>query len=202
MKKIIAKTIATAIEIEHREMVKKLAKPGENIIKDLNNSKAHLLHMAFALVIEAGELADPIKKHTIYGAELDASKLNNIIEELGDIEFYLKGIRTELSITREDTLLANVKKLAKRYGTKFKYSNTKAIARVDKVVAKEQKIKIEIGDYVKVVKAEYPNAENQFGIVDSMHDGGYTVDLENGCIIFAEQVKKSPPPKTKTKEDY
>lgn len=61
--------------------------------------------------------------------------------------------------------------------------------------------KIEIGDYVRVVKTDYAKFQNQLGIVDSINlaAGGYSVELENGCIIFAEQVKKIP---AWTKKDY
>jgi predicted HAD superfamily Cof-like phosphohydrolase len=60
---------------------------------------------------------------------------------------------------------------------------------------------IKIGDYVRVVKTDYAKFQNQLGIVDSINlaAGGYSVELENGCIIFAEKVEKIP---RKTKKDY
>ena len=67
------------------------------------------------------------KKHAIYNKPLDR---DNVVEELGDIEFYLQQLRVRLSITREETLHANVQKLRKRYASG--YSDAAAQARADK----------------------------------------------------------------------
>jgi NTP pyrophosphatase (non-canonical NTP hydrolase) len=84
--------------------------------------------MASALQGEAGELFDAIKKHAVYDKDLD---LVNVIEELGDIEFYLEGLRQLLEITRDETVKANIKKLTKRYPD-GRYSNKHAKERADK----------------------------------------------------------------------
>ena len=84
--------------------------------------------MASALCGEAGELFDAIKKYVIYEKNLD---MNNVVEELGDIEFYLEGVRASLGITRLETLAHNVLKLDQRYGEG--YSNSAAQERADKV---------------------------------------------------------------------
>lgn len=55
-----------------------------------------------------------------------------MIEELGDLEFYMEGIRQQFNITREVTILHNIEKLNKRYN-KMKYTNEDAKLRVDKV---------------------------------------------------------------------
>lgn len=113
------------------QMVRKLAKPGIEILKELTDSRIDLLHAAVGVSGEAGELLDAIKKHVIYNRPID---LENIIEELGDIEFYLEQLRgnTGVLITREATLKANYEKLSKRYksGT---YSDSQAQKRADKV---------------------------------------------------------------------
>jgi NTP pyrophosphatase (non-canonical NTP hydrolase) len=83
--------------------------------------------MAVGVSGEAGELLDAVKKHAIYNLPLDR---DNVIEELGDLEFYLRGIRLNLVITRYECLLSNIKKLRKRYGKK--YSNRAAKERKDK----------------------------------------------------------------------
>lgn len=57
--------------------------------------------------------------------------MENVIEELGDIEFYLEGMRQQLGITREQTLEANISKLSKRYHS-GSYSDTQAQERADK----------------------------------------------------------------------
>ena len=115
-------------QISHAELVQKLSKRGEDIITQLTPEKAHLWHMATGISGESGELEDAIKKHVIYNKPLDRE---NVIEELGDLEFYMEGLRQGLGITREETLQANVAKLGARYAA-GKYSDKAAIARADK----------------------------------------------------------------------
>lgn len=110
------------------DMVADLAKDGESIVRDLTPTKAHLLHAVVGISGEAGELLDAIKKHVIYNKELD---IQNVIEELGDIEFYIEMFRSKLNITREQVLEANVKKLSKRYN-EGSYSDEAATLRADK----------------------------------------------------------------------
>lgn len=84
---------------------------------------------------EGGELFDAVKKWCVYN-DARGLDINNIIEELGDIEFYLEGIRQSLNITREATLHANVDKLRERYEKKYgvlKYSDDQAAERADKI---------------------------------------------------------------------
>ena len=112
---------------EHHELVSQLAKPGQEIIDELTPIQAYALHMAIGVSGEAGELLDAIKKFAIYQKPLD---FTNLIEELGDIEFYLEGIRQAFSLDREDILKANIVKLRKRYGET--YTNAAAQLRADK----------------------------------------------------------------------
>lgn len=114
--------------IKHNEMVAVLSKPGEDIRNSLTADDCHNFHMAMGISGEAGEILDAIKKHVIYRKPLD---LDNVIEELGDLEFFMEGLRQRLGITREQTLAANILKLGKRYES-FNYSNEAAIQRVDK----------------------------------------------------------------------
>lgn len=113
---------------QHTELVQSLKKKDWEVMQELTPQKADLLHMAVGISGEAGELLDAIKKHAIYGKELD---LDNVIEELGDLEFYMRGIRSVLGVTRRTTLLENVFKLQRRYPV-GKYSNENAIRREDK----------------------------------------------------------------------
>jgi len=116
------------MNIKHDEMVKELAKSGEIIASEINGEDAHILHMAVGICGEAGELIDAIKKHVIYRKDLD---MENVIEELGDLEFYMEGLRQGLGITRERCIEANINKLGKRYEG-FKYSDKQAHDRADK----------------------------------------------------------------------
>lgn len=117
------------MNITHPQLVAALKKSGEALIATLDPQKADLQHMAIGVAGEAGELLDGVKKHTIYGKELDRA---NIVEELGDLEFYLEGIRQNAGITREECLEGNIAKLSKRY-EKLTFSDAAAIARADKV---------------------------------------------------------------------
>lgn len=109
-------------------MVNLLAKDGGMIIKELTPESMHLLHMAVGVSGEAGELLDAVKKNAIYCKVLD---VDNVIEELGDLEFYMEGLRSALGITRDQCLTSNIRKLSKRYEG-LKYSNNSAIERRDK----------------------------------------------------------------------
>lgn len=113
---------------KHQELVASLCKDGELIKRELTPQQAHLWHMVTGLIGEAGEVLDTIKKHCIYQKELD---IENIIEELGDIEFFMEGIRYSLNLNRKQILKQNITKLRKRYGEK--YSNKAAIDRVDEL---------------------------------------------------------------------
>lgn len=115
-------------EIDYDEMVRVLAKPGKDILSSLAPHDAHMIHMVMGISGEAGELLDAIKKSTIYQKPID---MDNVVEELGDLEFYMEGLRQCLDITREQTLDANKEKLSKRY-KQFKYSDKAAHERSDK----------------------------------------------------------------------
>ena len=114
-------------KMTHPALVLALCKSGKDIQASLTYQGAHLLHMVVGISGEAGELLDAIKKATIYNKELDVA---NVIEELGDLEFYMEGLRQGLGITREQTLDHNIAKLTVRYGKK--YSDQAAQQRADK----------------------------------------------------------------------
>jgi NTP pyrophosphatase (non-canonical NTP hydrolase) len=111
----------------HPTLVASLCKDGQEIKKSLSPMDCHLWHMASKLCSEAGELMDCVGKAVIYRKPID---LENAIEELGDIEFYLEGIRQGLNFSREQCIERNIKKLMKRYGER--YSDEAAIERKDK----------------------------------------------------------------------
>lgn len=72
-------------------MVAQLAKPGDAILGELTPEDCHLLHMAVGISGEVAELSIATTKE-------------NIIEELGDIEFYMEGLRQGLGITWEQVI--------------------------------------------------------------------------------------------------
>ena len=114
-------------EDTYSDFVAVRAKGGEDIQASLDPGKCDLMHMAIGVSGEAGELLDAVKKHVIYGKPLDRE---NVIEELGDIEFYLAGIRNTLGVPRSFIIESNVAKLQKRYPVQ--YTDAAAIARADK----------------------------------------------------------------------
>lgn len=112
----------------HCKLVSKLKKPAADIHSSLDSQKCDLLHMAIGICTEAGELLDAIKKHIFYEKQLDE---NNVIEELGDLEFYMEGLRQCLSIDRAEILEDNFNKLSKRYN-EMRFTNKAAVTRADK----------------------------------------------------------------------
>ena len=114
----------------YKEFVKSKMKSGEAILETLTPEKANIIHMGMGVVGEAGELIDAIKKYTMYNKPID---LVNVIEELGDIEFYLEGLRQVLNLNREEIIAHNIAKLDIRYANG--YSDKAAQERADKQVA-------------------------------------------------------------------
>jgi len=111
----------------HANLVARTCKHQDAVLVDLDGAKSHIIHMLMGITGEAGELMDAAKKHVIYNKPLD---IENVIEELGDIEWYMQGLRAALHIDREDVLLYNIEKLRKRYPDK--YTDALAQARLDK----------------------------------------------------------------------
>lgn len=124
---------------EHAQLVRDLKKPALDIVRTILPLDLDLIHMIMGISGEAGELLDAVKKATIYRKPLDYP---NIIEELGDLEFYLEGLRQILGITREQVLEQNIAKLRVRYGQK--YSDKAAQDRVDKATVLNDAIEADI----------------------------------------------------------
>jgi len=90
----------------------------DNFVKNLlkaDTDQMMKIHAAVGVAGESGELLDAVKKVYIYGQTLTAERLNNIIEEMGDIEFYLQAMRNLFSLDRQMVLNLNAIKLSKRY---------------------------------------------------------------------------------------
>lgn len=116
--------------MKHGEMVTALVKSPDDIQASLSPDKIDMIHAIMGISGEAGELLDAIKKHVIYNKPLD---LVNVVEEIGDLEFYLEQLRQRLGITREETLAANIAKLSVRYAG-LTYTDAAAQTRADKTV--------------------------------------------------------------------
>lgn len=75
-----------------------------------------IINAALGLSGEVGEVNDLLKKHLFQGHELDKEK---IINELGDIAWYLAEAATALNVSLEEILIGNIKKLKERYPKGF-----------------------------------------------------------------------------------
>ena len=134
----------------YEQFVQSIVKPGHDILVQLTPLQASILHMAVGVSGEAGELLDTVKKHCVYQKQLD---INNVIEEAGDILFYLTGMLNELGLTINDCMEANVEKLSKRYPEK-RYTNAAAIARADKLDVVEEPVVLKDDDDLADIKVE------------------------------------------------
>jgi NTP pyrophosphatase (non-canonical NTP hydrolase) len=84
--------------------------PGTNYLK------LRLLHVGMGLATESGEFMDALKRHIFYGKELDKT---NLIEELGDVTWYLRIACDVLGVSLAEVIQKNVDKLRKRFPDKF-----------------------------------------------------------------------------------
>ena len=75
-----------------------------------------LLHGAIGIATEAGELLDALKRSIYYGQPLDRT---NLVEELGDLEWYMAILREALGVTQGEVQRINIEKLRARYPEKF-----------------------------------------------------------------------------------
>lgn len=106
--------------VRYDQFVQNLAKP--------QSSQLMKLHAALGVCGEAGELADAVKKECIYGKPPDRA---NVMEELGDLAFYMQFVMNMYNITPAEVYQGNADKLSKRY-VDLKYSDRAAIERADK----------------------------------------------------------------------
>lgn len=106
----------------HTQIVKDLFRP-------LANRQDELLHAVIGVGGESGELLDCVKKHVYYDKPLD---VKNILEEAGDVLFYLKAMLMLLGLDITEVEAYNFKKLSARYPD-GKFTTLHAAARLDKV---------------------------------------------------------------------
>ncbi len=90
------------------------------------SQKDVLINGVMGLCGESGEAIDIVKKHLSQGHELNKEKLVN---ELGDIAWYLAETAYALGIDLEDVLVKNIEKLKARYPEGF--SAEKSINRTE-----------------------------------------------------------------------
>lgn len=89
--------------------------------------QGRMVHASMGIAGEAGEVVDAVKKTWIYGKQLDRE---NILEECGDLLFYIQALLTENGFTLDNAMAHNVAKLSIRYPEG--YTDQAAIDRADK----------------------------------------------------------------------
>lgn len=109
----------------HQAMVLRLFKP-------IPDEHMMLLHGVIGISGESGELLDAVKKHVFYEKPIDTE---NVIEELGDILFYVTAVANLMGIELTSLLAHNCCKLELNDNARYKsgtYSNAQATERADK----------------------------------------------------------------------
>jgi len=85
-----------------------------------NKRLLRLMHAMMGIQTESGELTDQFKRHIFYLQPLDET---NLVEELGDLMWYIGLACNVLGVKLRDVQIANVRKLQKRYPHKFTVEN-------------------------------------------------------------------------------
>lgn len=80
------------------------------------DKKDVLINGVMGLCGESGEAIDIVKKHLAQGHELDREHL---IQELGDVAWYLAETAYALNVSLEEVLSLNIEKLQKRFPQGF-----------------------------------------------------------------------------------
>lgn len=88
----------------------------EMLARFQNKKTIRILHAVIGLATESGEMLDALKKHLFYGKPLDTV---NLVEEMGDQDWYLNLLCSVLDTTMELVENVNIEKLSARYGDKF-----------------------------------------------------------------------------------
>jgi len=87
-------------QINHADMVAGLMKPGPEILQNLTAEEADLWHGATGVAGETTEVLEAITQMFITGS-LD---VQNMVEELGDIEFYMEAVRQNIGTARDEIM--------------------------------------------------------------------------------------------------
>ena len=80
------------------------------------DKKDVLINGVMGLCGESGEVIDLVKKHLAQGHDLDREKM---IDELGDVAWYIAETATALGADLEEVFSRNIEKLKKRYPEGF-----------------------------------------------------------------------------------
>lgn len=139
-----------------------------------NTPKEKLLNGLMGLNGEAGECIDAYKKHLFQGHDLDTNKL---IDEVGDVLWYIAEIAEGLNISIEEIAYKNIKKLENRY-KKNKFNKQESIQRKEEEkIPKGLIVNGEDGQDIDVYKkhlSQGHNLDNNININKLIDDSGGT----------------------------
>ena len=101
-----------------------------------DKSEQMIQHAVIGICEEAGEVAGVIKQSLHYKKSHTKEGLpirHALIEELGDLKWYMQALMQMYDISEQDILQYNANKLSKRY-VSLRYSDAEAAARTDKQI--------------------------------------------------------------------
>ena len=129
------------VETEHRNLVTDLVKKPIDITRSLSNRKVDVLHATIGIVGEVGELIGGI-------AKMDR---DNLIEELGDTEFYIRQFRLALSLVEPTGVDFEVAAVAYNQ-TAFIVAATDLLDLVKKWVIYDKDVDVMLHDMVECIQ--------------------------------------------------
>lgn len=88
----------------------------ENVVRSTASKNPQIEEGIIGMASESGEVLDILKKHLFQGHELER---DNLIEEVGDVLWYLMFTCIQMDITLEELMEANAEKIRKRYPDGF-----------------------------------------------------------------------------------
>ena len=108
---------------DYQRKVLRTAKTYPTLAENLN-------HAALGIATEGGEFTTEVKRAVIYGREITPEMREHMIEELGDLMWYVALAAEHLGVNLGGIARENIEKLQKRFPQA--YSNEAAEARADK----------------------------------------------------------------------
>lgn len=105
---------------EYQKLAMRTAATPDLFNNNVDGSMDDVLHALLGIGTEAGELQDMLKKHLMYGKAFDRT---NLVEECGDLLWYIALALKTVNVTMSDCMERNIKKLQVRYPQKFTTEN-------------------------------------------------------------------------------
>lgn len=105
---------------EYQKLAMRTAATPDLFNNNVDGSMDDVLHALLGIGTEAGELQDMLKKHLMYGKAFDRT---NLVEECGDLLWYIAFALKTVNVTMSDCMERNIKKLQVRYPQKFTTEN-------------------------------------------------------------------------------